>query len=212
MSVLDTAVLNEIQYHVIETPNSGASWTSLWTQAEILNYFNERQTRLLKDTQVVLTRVSLWTIPNVTRHPLPADWLTTSRVAWQTSPGAYSPIPRATGYESDLADSAWDYDHVRIPTAYTEVDTPNLQIQLQPASFDNGLIDLLYTAVGTTLTAAGVALVVPDDAVWIVKWGVVADMLWKLGHAHDPARAAYAEARYTMGVALLRSILEGGWF
>lgn len=50
----------------------------------------------------------------------------------------------------------------------------------------------------------GIALGVPDDFAWVVKWGALADLLGKDGPAADQPRAAYCEQRWREGVELAR--------
>jgi len=46
------------------------------------------------------------------------------------------------------------------------------------------------------LSGAGVILGIPDDWVWALKWGVLADLLSRDAEAKDVERAAYCEQRY----------------
>ena len=213
MAVTDQQLLAEVQYALVEPPvDSGVTWSALWTASEVILAANRRQRQFLKETACVLTRALLETVPNTHRHLLPADWIVTVAVAWRRPGGTSYPLEATTEGEANFADPTWEYVTVQDPIAYTEVELPTLQLQILPASFDAGQIDLLYQALGTTLSNTGVALTVPDDCAWILKWGILAELLDKVGRSADPLRAAYAEQRYRAGVELVRSILAGGWY
>ena len=64
-------------------------------------------------------------------------------------------------------------------------------------------------ALSGLLTGLGVKFTVPDECVPAIKWGVIADMLSKIGRAHDPERAAWAEQQYQEGVEATKIILRG---
>ena len=213
MSVTDQAVLTEVQYALVEpTVDGGVTWSALWTASEVITALNRRQSQFLKETAALVTRTTLVTIPNTTRHTLPADWLVTISAAWQRPDGTSYPLWASTEFEADAAAATWEYGAQRDPLASTEVELPTLQIQVLPPSSDAGQIDLLYTALGAALSNTGVPLTVPDDCVWIVKWGVLAELLNNVGRSADPQRAAYAERRYRLGVQLVQQILIGGWY
>ena len=68
---------------------------------------------------------------------------------------------------------------------------------------------LLYVALGQTLANTGVAFTVPAEFVSVIKWGVLASMLGKVGRGHDRRRAEYCEERFREGVEACKLILEG---
>lgn len=210
MAVTDQQVLGEIQEALVEPNDSGATWPSgMWTSAEVLNYFNNRQNQFLKETGVLLTRVALATTPNVNRQPLASDTMFLQRLVWKSSAGVWNEVPRADTWEADNALNAWPYTMESRPKMYTDSEIPTLQVQIMPAASDAGVLYALYCALGTTLTGSGTSLTVPDEFTPAVKWGTVADMLSKIGRALDRPRAAWAEERYQEGVAAAQLILLG---
>jgi hypothetical protein len=46
---------------------------------------------------------------------------------------------------------------------------------------------------------------IPDDFAWVIKYGALAELLHYDGLALDPARAAYCEQRWAMGLAQARA-------
>jgi hypothetical protein len=209
MSVLDTQILSEIQSHLVEPENAGASYASgFWTAAEVLDYLNGRQYQFLRETLVLLGPATLATTPNVLRHPLPQGWIATYDVQWHDADGGWKELPPADSYSADHAIPTWDFEQAPAPQVHSDGDQQTLTIQVAPAPSDAGLLEILYAQLSTLLTGAGVALEVPDEFAPAIKWGVIADMLSKVGRAMDPERSAYAEARYAEGVEAARVMLR----
>lgn len=210
MTTLDTQVLSQLQNHLVETANGGASWASaLWTVQEVIDYLNERQRAFLKETQILLTRATIPAIPMIQRHALPVDWVATARVVWRDANALFTEIPRSDGFEADHATADWPYNSAPKPSLYMDTETPTLLMQTAPAASDAGQLQILYVALTTLLSNSGVAFAVPDEFVPALKYGVLADMLSKDGRAQDLARAAYCETRYQEGVAAAKIILRG---
>jgi hypothetical protein len=85
-------------------------------------------------------------------------------------------------------------------------ETPPLTMQLVPPLSDLGILDLVSVNRGAVLNpVTPVALGVPDDFAFVVKFGALADLLSKDGLANDPARAQYAESRYQQGVKIAKT-------
>lgn len=213
MSISDQTVLNDIQLTLLETANSGASWSSnKWTASEVVGYANKRQYDFLRRTGILLKRSNLNTFAYVNRLELATDHIETHRVVWRdinVSPNVYTEIPRSDGYEADHAVLDWPANAATLPAAYTDGEVPSLQLQLMPAPSVGGQVQVLHSYLSTLLTAAGVNFIVPDEFVPALKWGIMADMLGKVGRAHDPARAEYCESRYAEAVEAAKIMLSG---
>jgi len=50
----------------------------------------------------------------------------------------------------------------------------------------------------------------PHGLSWVVKWGMIADLLRQEGEMNDPVRAAFAEEIYQMGIQLAKLLLYRG--
>ncbi len=210
MAVLDQEVLSEIQGALIEPEDSGASWASgFWTVNEVIEYMDERQRDFLKETFCLVTPATLTTIPNVLRHPLPQDWIATYDVQWHTPEGVFKELPRSDSFEADLGIIDWTFETQPAPDLCSDGDQSTLLIQVMPAANDVGVLEILYVKVSAALSNSGIPFEVPDEFVPAIKWGVISDMLTKVGRAHDPARAAYAESRYAEGLEAAKVMLKG---
>jgi hypothetical protein len=101
------------------------------------------------------------------------------------------------GMNSFLPD--WQRTQGDIPVVYSVAATPPITMQLAPIP-GNGWLELETVDAGAALTLNGVTLGIPDDWVWALKWGVLADLLSRDAEAKDAERAAYCEQRYRAAV------------
>ena len=84
-----------------------------------------------------------------------------------------------------------------------------LVLQTAPATSSAGVLEVLYVSIGNLLSNTGIVLDVPNELAPAIKWGVVADMLGKVGRGHDAPRAQLAESRYQLGVQAARLLVGG---
>jgi hypothetical protein len=212
MSTTDRTILNEIQYQVVEPPNLGASYPSgLWTVAEISGYLTQRQNRILYETGCVVTRAEpIVTMQNILRYNYPPTWLQTRRMMWEDANGVSHPLLRSAIWALDYGLVSWEDVMSPAPLVFMDDITPTLQFQISPAGEDTGVLNVFFIQQGSVLSNTGVAVTIPDDLVWILKWGVLADMFGHAGRAQDPQRASYAESRFAMGIELVTNLIFGG--
>lgn len=205
-AVTDQNLVHEIQYHMLEPPDSGEGFVSgKWTKDEVIAYFNQVQRQFIHDTLLVMTVEAVPTAAGTLRHALPAGWIATRRAAWAPSTlgSVYEEVPKGSGWEADHDPGVrtWPTVTAARPSLYMDAELPHLEFQLAPAPATDGTLELLMAALSTLLTGEGVALVVPDEFAPAIKYGVMALMLGKRGDAFDPERAAYCQSRYDEGVA-----------
>jgi hypothetical protein len=213
-TVSDQDILNEMQFHTLETPNQGASLsTDIWTIAEWVRVVNSRLAQFMMETKLVVTRRTFATTIGVSRYDLNALLDTGNmklhRVAW---------VADSDGFSHGLIEAdLFQYDHFLpswtttpgTPEAYVEESLPTQTIEILPAPDAAGTLDILYTDLAAELpsTPDGTVLGIPNDFTPYIKWGALADLLSKEGQAHDPMRAKYAEFRFREGVVLAKILL-----
>ena len=158
-----------------------------------------------------------WQIAQVESAPAPSQLLCTSPsgvtsavsiesgvLATQlgaTPRGSYSNLHA----EDEFAASSFQNNWMAVPAqplAYSIADVSPLQLQLMPVPLDKGSLDVLAVQTPEPLTGQGVLMNIPDDLVWAVKWGALADLLSDESEASDNSRALYCESRYEQGVQL----------
>jgi hypothetical protein len=209
--VADSAVLEEIQYHLLEAPDLGVSWTdNLWTTAEVVGYANQRQQRFLKATSVLLGRARI-TNSGTISQTLPSDWAFTQRLVWVDDDGTWTELPRVDHRELDLSLSTWPTGTATKPQVYADTDTSTLTIHVAPIPTNGGYFQITYVPIAPALdgTGGGSIFMVPEEFTPAIKYGIMADMLGKNGRAHDPERAAYCESRFQEGIAAATAMVGG---
>src|SRR5689334_107777 len=173
MAVTDQQVLAELQEHLVEPVDNGATWPSgLWSVAEVTGYLNQRQYDFMKRTLLLITGpTALSTLAFVTRHAQPTDWIATQRVAWKDPSGTFTEVPRADGWEADHAILDWPNNaSTQPPKGYTDGEVQTLTLETFPACSVAGQLQELYVALSATLSNSGVAFTVPDEFVPAIKW------------------------------------------
>ena len=196
-------LLEEIQFHLLETPDDGVTWGSgIWTQAEVVGLINERVSRWLVETGVIQTRITIAVAAGTVGVDLPTDWIEIRRVAWNSVE-----IPRVTLLELEADMPDWE-DVTGVPSRYMEVPAPSLTVRLARAPTLAGTLDVIGVREPTAINASCASIFpIPDEWTPYIKWGVIADLLSKEGEANDPQRASLCETRWKEGVMLARLFL-----
>lgn len=208
----DQQTLSQIQRIMIETVDSGATWSSgLWTVAEVIGYLNDVQRTFIRNTGVVQKYSSAITAAaNTKTFTLPADWIFTTRCVWkQDATTRYIEIPRADSMQADLAIPTWRGTSGSAPQGYTDGDLATLKIQLMPPTTSAGVIELVYCYLATALSNSGVELTVPDEFVPGIMYGTMAEMFRKVGRATDLERMEYCLLRYREAEVAAQLMLGG---
>ena len=225
-TVKDTDLLVQSFYMLME--NAGADPvsttittynTSMFTPQQFINAVNDRQRRFLRDTGLVIKRVTQGLTSEIGRYDLPQDWMDTRRVDFKPAGGSWYALFRSDAYTFDHGMSNWQQDFGP-PQAYQEATTPLLQVDIAPAPDSAG--DAILTYIGTPdrpsallpgggifVPFYGLYMLIPDEFAPYVFYGALADLLNADGDGRDPKRAQYCESRYAMGVELAKLLLEG---
>ena len=224
----DQDVLSLVQRALVEPVDGGASWPSgLWTRDEVIAGLNTRMRQFLRDTHAIVTRVAI-DVPALTNPiTLPADWIATLHCVWleETGGGVFDPVAFDIGaydgsearhplspcdaFESDLMLPTWE-STPGTPIVYLDGDQGTLTIRLAPVPVTDGILELMYVALPTAATGAGITLSIPDEYLDGIRNGLLANLLGKVGRGSDPQRAAYCEERFKT-CELLTEIILGGW-
>jgi hypothetical protein len=120
--------------------------------------------------------------------------------------GPYVVLPRVDPFTQDNGIPGWE-DDGGTPSVIIEEPRRPLSIQLAPIPDVSGSIEGIYVADPDDIGDACVPLPIPNFLTWIIKWGVISDMLRKEGEANDPQRAQYAEGRWKEGIQLTKLLL-----
>lgn len=217
-SVTDQNLYNEIQYHLLEVANNGASYGSgLYTTSEVVTTTNNRLQEFLKRTGCIVKRdnTNISSTANTNSVGLPADCIDVVRVGFPDTNGNIQAIPFGSTAETDTyvtnlrGDSSAAVDVPYIINLTVTSDVP--QISMWPCPSASRTLDLLYTRRAATLpqTPDGTVVDCPDDFTPFVKYGALADLFGKTGETHDPVRADLCQSLFEMGVQLARNWTSG---
>lgn len=212
LSVTDTDLIKQIEYHLLEPLTSGypLTWTgsSQFAVSDILGALQGRRDEVLSDTSSVITRGTV-NAPFQLRISLSDNVIDVRRVAWLPGAGfGYSPtalIP-SDDDELDSFDAGWNLAGPLPPSSFRRSTQPPLTLDVDRIPPVPGNYEILSVNSAGSLSAAAPSLLgLPDDWIWVLKMGALSDLFSRSGLAQDPLRAEYAEKRYQEGLNLLKS-------
>jgi len=216
MALRDQDILEWVQYAVIEPPDGGATWPSgVWSAAEVLAYANQRQARFLEETFLLVGRAWTAVVLNQFSQALPSEWLATVSIGWKAADGTYATVDRVDSWELDLLLPTWPTAGAEtIPRFFTLTETPTLTFRLVPKVSVAGTVVHLFVPAPAVLDligpdGLGEVLTIPEEFAPALKYGILADMLGKVGRGLDPTRAAYCQERWTQFRGMAQWLLDG---
>jgi len=202
------SLLSEIQRHMLEgTIDGGVTW-SIWTQAQVVGYLNERLQRFLLETGTIRTRGTIAGAVGTDVYDLPSDLIELRRVTWNDATNGTAVLGSIDKFQADNATPGWE-NSPAVPYAYIEDDVDPLSLTPVPPPSLTGTFTVEYVANPTLITTsdASVQLAIPGIFAPFVKYGIMADMLSVEGEANDPRRAAYCEQRFIEGIQLAQLMM-----
>ena len=213
-TVTDQELILEIQNCLIE-PENATAWTGSeqFTYQLIADTITRRRNQFLLETGMVISQSGDVPAvpPSAGRYLLDDKTIDVRRVAWRAilddgvTPGDYSFLWRTD--EAALTNwfRGWNNPAAE-PSAYSVAASSPLTLQLAPPPNDEGFMNLLTIQTGPALDPANgpTILGIPDDYCWIIKYGVLQDLLSGNSPVVDLTRADYCQARWDEGIALAR--------
>jgi hypothetical protein len=208
MAFTDQQILNQIQYMMIEPPDSGATWPSaLWTATEVNRYLSQRQDRILGETFPYVTVATIPVTAGTNFYTFPSGFIAAISLTF-TPTGSSEPIELtpSDSWEADHGLPLWTIEESEPKLYFTK---PTLTFYIAPTPDTDGELRLLYIHTGTAFTGSGIAATVQDEIVPTLKYGTMADMLNKVGRANDPSRSQYCEDRFQHGIDAILTLING---
>lgn len=216
-TLTDTTCYTVAQYHLLEPP-SGGTWTGS-SQFNISDFSQALQRRRDDVLQIAAANVAPLPLmslpPGQNRIYLPdapnQSILDVRRVRFIPDPAVGQP---STLYRDDeLAMEYFETSFPQLqqtPTVWDVLAGPPLALTFDASwpNVGNHLDVLAILSGGIINPPVGSPLLIPDDFYWILKFGMMADVLRKESESTDLARAAYCEQRFAEG---LRVLMEFPW-
>lgn len=205
LSVTDREIINDIAYSIMEPPiiSWAGGWigTEMFTLDNIVSFLEDSRDEVLKLTGCIATQLQFFPVSQ--RVILPDTFIKILR-ADIAEQGGSGPL------------LVWPVDQVQLqstnrstivpangrPKGFAVSYTPQLTVDLWPEPADNSTLNLQVTETGGELdpTSLATVLKIPDDASFVLKYGVLNKLFGKDGLARSPQMAQYCEARYRDGL------------
>lgn len=206
-SIRDRAVVSEMEYHLMEAQGLSAwAGTDQFTLTQLVDALQNRRNQFLADTACVLTERSYDVVGG--EATLAEDVIGVRRAVFRRFDGRYYSL-RPT--DEHVSMTPQYLPNSGIPTSFSVAASPQQTVRLfPPPEDDSSTIEILAVVAGASLdtTASnntGTLLNIPDDYVWAVKYGALADLFNSYGGL-DSTRAEECEQLYRLGVLLATSM------
>lgn len=209
-TLTDTDLYTQIEYHLLEPP-TGGTWTGTpqFSISDLKEAFQRRQDEILQLTACNVQNLSpVPLIANTRRVTLADNVLDVRRNRFKPIPAGN---PNSTLWREDSASFQFFSPSYRQST-----QTPrNYSVSLQtPLTVDvdfpppvSGDLDILAVVSGTAPSPpSSTGLVIPNDWSWVLKFGMLGDLLGKESQARDELRMKYANARFAEGVQVMQRL------
>jgi hypothetical protein len=206
-TLTDTALYTLMEYHLLEPP-TGGSWTGT-SQFSIADLSLALQR--CRDEAIQVTNCNQFnplptvTIPNIRTIPLADTYLDVSRAQYVPSTGRPTTLMRSDDTAFNYYQAFYLQTPASTPSQYNIASLPPLTLEIDIPPVLPGAYDLIVLESGPALAPPTPTLLnVPDDAVWVLKWGALADLLDRESEATDRLRASYCRKQYTDGLKLMQ--------
>jgi hypothetical protein len=205
-TITDRDVIVQIQRHLQE-PTSATSWigSEQFTFPQVVQSIQRRRDRFIIETGLSQALTSLAVTAGPGNIELGNSMIDVVRATWKDLAGKFYTLFKTDQFALTGSSNTW-FTGSGVPSDYTMVLATPLMIQVAPPPAANGSLELLTIDSGTDLDPANGATIlnVPDDLVWVVKFGALADLFGQDGPGKDSGRQDYCESRWREGVALAR--------
>ena len=205
-TLTDADVYTLIEYHLLEPPTGGIwTGTNQFSITDLSQAISRRRNEILQAAACNMAEIPVPITPNTSTVALTDLVLDVRRVRWVPAAGQGSPVTLSRGdsrsfqyftpaYRQTTANPLrWDV--IGQPPQTIAVDTlVNVPSTLQVLAMKGG---------ADFAPPAASPLLMPDDWMWVLKFGAMADILQKEQEGKDLLRAAYCLTRYAEGLKLM---------
>lgn len=203
--------ITQIQYMLLESPTATGTWggTSQFNLVDITQALQTRRDEMLEVSncnQNLMPDIGI--TPNTRRTALPDTTIDVARVRY--IPTGFPPLPPVTLYRDDtVALEFYESPLYQLkpgtPQTYSMSSEPPLSFDVDIPPARPGTYEAVALQSGAPFVPPTDTLIgIPDDFVWVLIWGALADLLGRESEAVDRQRASYAMKRYQDGLLLLQ--------
>jgi hypothetical protein len=220
-TLTDSYLYTFIQYHFLEPATGSGTWTgtSQFTLQDFVNAFQRRRDQILQLTDCNVgpfpftppfPSIPLSIVPNTNRVQIPdhpdQSVLDVRRVRYLPTSGSPVTLHRDDTMAMEYFDTFYQQSN-EPPLTWDVLGSPQQFITFDTLVNVPNTLDVL--GIVTTNAASPPTtnpLLIPDDFFWVLKYGMMADLLVKETESKDLLRAAYCEQRFTEGVRVMMEL------
>lgn len=206
-TLTDTDVYTLIEYHLIEPP-SGSTWTGTdqFSITDFSQACSRRRNEILQAAACNMTETAINCVPNTNTVSLADTVLDVRRVRWVPATGQGSPATLQRGDSLSFQRFTPGYQQtIGNPMRWDVIGSPPQVITLDANVSVPSAVQVLGMAAGADFAPpTSNPLLMPDDWMWVLKFGAMADILQKEQEGKDLQRAAYCLQRYAEGLKLMK--------
>ena len=209
-TLTDAYLYTVAQYHLLEPPTGNGTWTGTnqFSLADFTQALQRRRDQVLQatDCNVGPFSTTLELNPNTNRVLLPDNVLDMRRVRYVPVQGDPATLFRADGLAFEYFTNGFEQT-VGQPLEWDVLASPQLAITFDAMANQPNSLDCLAILAGPSIAPPTASpLLIPDDWSWVLKWGMMADLLSKETESIDPQRAAYCLQRFEEGLKLMKAL------
>lgn len=208
-TLTDTDVYTLIEYHLIE-PATGSTWTGTdqFAIADLSQACSRRRNEILQTTACNMAEYPLSVMPDTSAVSLTDLVLDVRRCRWVPADGLGSPVTLQRSDSRAFQYFSSQYAQTTAnPMRWDVIGSPPQTITLDTMVNVPSTLQVLGMAGGDDFDPpTSSPLLMPDDWMWVLKFGAMADILSKEQEGKDLERAAYCRQRYEEGLKLMMNM------
>jgi hypothetical protein len=206
-TLTDTDCYTQMEHMLLE-PASGGTWTGtpqfdIGTMASALQRCRDEVLKVSNCNQQLVANIP--SAPNTRRTALPDNVIEVARVRFIPAVGYGNPV--ALYRDDTVAQEFYEpgfWQESGTPQTFMLSSEPPLAWNVDLAPNVPGSYEAVELQSGTQFAPpASTLLNVPDDFMWVLIWGALADLLGRESEATDRQRSDYCLKRYLDGLTLL---------
>ena len=205
-TLTDTDAYTNIEYMLMEPP-TGGTWTgtTLFAFDDLSQALQHRRDEMLETSncnQSLLAGIAL--TPNTRRTTLPDTTIDVARARYIPTSGSPNTLYRDDTVALEFYQAPLYQQNSGTPTTFSLSSEPPLSWDVNIPPAQAGTYEAVVLESGAAFNPPAVTLIgIPDDFVWALEWGALADLLGRESEATDHQRAAFCLRRYQDGMNLL---------
>lgn len=208
-TLTDNDVYTLIEYHLLEPP-TGSTWTGTdqFNITDLAQAMSRRRNEILQMAACNMVESTLDMTPNTSSVQVTDLVLDERRCRWVPATGNGSPVTlqRADSRSFQYFTPAYNQT-VGNPLRWDVIGSPPQTITLDTQVNVPSTLQVLGIEGGDDFTpGTNTPLLMPDDWMWVLKFGAMADILSMEQEGKDLARAMYCRQRYEEGLKLMREM------